>query len=153
MGLMFSAANSAGIISSNVYPSHTAPRFFQGHDVAVGFALMAVVCAIVINIATRNENVRRDALYGPVAVNGSDANPNKVLTPDQSRRWGLEGLPKTEIIELGDKHPGTVFRGRAPSGGPVISPAANVPRFTPRIPICHLASSILYPHPSLLTRA
>ena len=95
MGPMFSAANSAGIISSNVYPSHMAP---QGHGVAVRFALMAVVCAVVINLATHNENVRRDAWYGPVAVNGSDANPNKVLTPDQCRRWGLEGLLKTEIL-------------------------------------------------------
>jgi hypothetical protein len=98
----------AGIISSNVYPSHTAPRFFEGHGVAVGFSFMAIVCALIITIANRIENDRRDSLYGPVAADGSDANPNKVLTPEQCRNWGLEGLSKTQIIELGDKHPGTV---------------------------------------------
>jgi hypothetical protein len=114
MGLLFSTGNSAGIISSNVYPSHTAPRFFEGHSVAIGFAFMAVVCAVIITTATRIENARRDSLYGPVAADGSDASPNKVLTPDQCRSWGLEGLSETEIIELGDKHPGTDSQNHAP---------------------------------------
>jgi hypothetical protein len=107
MGLLFATGNSAGIISSNVYPAGTAPRFFEGHGVAVGFSFMAIVCAIIITIANRLENARRDSLYGLVAANGSDASPNKVLTPEQRKTWGLEGLSKTEIIELGDKHPGT----------------------------------------------
>jgi hypothetical protein len=107
MGLTFASASSAGIISCNVYPSHTAPRFFEGHSIALGFAFMAIVCAIIITTASRIENARRDSLYGSVAADGSDANPNKVLTPEQWQSWGLEGLTKIEIIELGDKHPGT----------------------------------------------
>lgn len=107
MGLLFATGNSAGLISSNVYPSHTAPRFIEGHVVAVGFAFMAIVCAIIMTVSNRLENARRDRLYGPVASDGSDANPNKVLTPEQRQSWGLGGLSKLEIIELGDKHPGT----------------------------------------------
>lgn len=109
MGLLFATGNSAGLISSNVYPSNTAPRFFEGHGIAVGFSSMAIVCAVIITVANRLENAHRDALFGPVAADGSDANPNKVLTAEQRKSWGLEGLSKTEVIELGDKHPGTIL--------------------------------------------
>jgi hypothetical protein len=109
MGLLFASANSAGLISSNVYPSQTEPRYFEGHGIAIGFAFMAIVCAIIITTANRVENARRDALYGPVAADGSDAGPDKDFTPERLGDWGLEGLTKTEIIELGDKHPGTVY--------------------------------------------
>jgi len=105
IAVLFGCANVAGIISSNVYPSSTAPRFFEGHGIAIGFASLTVITSVIITIANRIENARRDALYGPAAPDGSDAYFNKVLTPEQLREWGLEGLSKTEIIELGDKHP------------------------------------------------
>jgi MFS transporter, ACS family, DAL5 transporter family protein len=110
MGLMFACANLAGIISSNVYPSHAAPRFFGGHGVAVGSGFITIVCAIILTTAYRLENARRDRMYGPAAADGSDATSNKILTPEQRRSWGLEGLTQTEIIELGDKHPGMASR-------------------------------------------
>lgn len=106
MGLLFSTGNSAGIISSNVYPTNTAPRFFEGHGVAVGFSFMAIACAVILKIALARENASRDARYGTVAADGSDASPTKVLTAEQRQKWGLEGLSQNEIIELGDKHPG-----------------------------------------------
>ena len=108
MGFVFSMATIAGIISSNVYPERTAPRYFQGHGIAMGFAFLAIICTTILTIANRIENARRDTLYGPAAVDGSDTNPNEVLTPEQLRAWGFEGLSKTQIIELGDKHPGTL---------------------------------------------
>jgi hypothetical protein len=106
MGLLFSTGNAAGIISSNVYPSNTAPRFFEGHGIAVGFSGLAIICAIVIMIANSRENARRDRLYGEVAPDGSDASPLKTLTPEKRKAWGLEGLSELEVIELGDRHPG-----------------------------------------------
>jgi len=106
MGLLFSVGNSAGIISSNVYPSNTAPRFFEGHGVAVGFCGLAIICAVTIMLANSRENARRDRVYGPAAADGSDASPLKVLTAEQKRTWGLEGLSEVEVIELGDSHPG-----------------------------------------------
>lgn len=105
---MLASGNLAGLVSSNVYPSPTAPRFFEGHGVAIGFGFLAIACSIIITTANRIENARRDALYGPVAADGSDADGDKVLSPERLRDWGLEGLTKVEIIELGDKHPGTV---------------------------------------------
>lgn len=109
IAILFGCANVAGIISSNVYPSRTKPRFFEGHGIAIGFASLTIIAAIIMTIANRIENARRDRLYGPAAPGGSDVDFNKVLTPEQLRKWGLEGLSKTEIIELGDKHPGIVL--------------------------------------------
>ncbi|KAF8316359.1 MFS general substrate transporter [Clavulina sp. PMI_390] len=105
MGLLFSTGNSAGIISSNVYPARTAPRFFEGHGVAVGFSFMAIVCAIIMMIANGRENNRRDELYGEVAADGSDASVRKPISDEKRRRWGLEGMSEEQIIELGDSHP------------------------------------------------
>jgi len=106
MGFVFAMATTAGIISSNVYPARTAPRYFQGHGIAIGFASMAIICTAVLTIANRMENARRDTLYGPAPADGNDTDPNEVLTPEQLRTWGFEGLSKTQIVELGDKHPG-----------------------------------------------
>lgn len=98
------------------------------------------------------ENARRDALYGPVSTNGNDANPNKILNPDQRKAWGIEGLSRVEIIELGDKHPGMVFTQIAPLsilGLPfpktLTFPPTNFLLFT-RIPICRLILFILALH-------
>lgn len=108
--MLFSSGNSAGIISSNVYPKNTAPRYFEGHGVAVGFSFLAIVCALTISIANRRENARKDREYGTVAEDGSDANPNKVLSPEKRARWGLDGLTPEQVIELGDHHPGALPR-------------------------------------------
>ena len=107
--MLFSTGNSAGLISSNVYPANTKPRFFEGHGVAVGFAFMAIVCALIITITNRRENARRDRVYGSVAADGSDASVVRPLTAEKRARWGLEGLSEKQIIELGDLHPGASF--------------------------------------------
>ncbi|KAF9506091.1 hypothetical protein BS47DRAFT_463665 [Hydnum rufescens UP504] len=106
MGFFFSVGNSAGIISSNVYPSNTAPRFFRGHGIALAFSFMAIVWTLILMASNWRENARRDRVYGVTAPDGSDADPRKVLTPEQKATWGLEGLSELEIIELGDRHPG-----------------------------------------------
>jgi len=105
MGFFFSVGNSAGLISSNVYPSSTAPRFFEGHGIAIGFSVLAIVCASSLMTSNMYENARRDKVYGVVAPDGSDASPRKILTPEQKATWGLEGLTELQIIELGDRHP------------------------------------------------
>ncbi|KAF9512561.1 hypothetical protein BS47DRAFT_1345338 [Hydnum rufescens UP504] len=106
MGFFFSVGNCAGIISSNVYPNSTAPRFIRGHSIAIAFSFMTIICISILMASNWRENVRRDKVYGAVAPDGSDAHPRKVLTPEQKATWGLEGLSELEIIELGDRHPG-----------------------------------------------
>ncbi|KAF9506094.1 hypothetical protein BS47DRAFT_1353318 [Hydnum rufescens UP504] len=106
MGFFFSVGNCAAIISSNIYPNSTAPRFIRGHSIAVAFSFMTIICVSILMASNWRENARRDRVYGVVAPDGSDAHPRKVLTPEQKVTWGLEGLSELEIIELGDRHPG-----------------------------------------------
>jgi len=102
MGIFFSLGNSAGIVSSNVYPANTGPRYIEGHAVAIGFSGLAIITAIIMIIYNRTENARRDKAYGQVNPDGSDASPLKV---GEKSRWGLGNLSDAEVIELGDRHP------------------------------------------------
>lgn len=101
MGVFFTCGNSAGMIASNVYPASTAPRYFQGHGIAIGFSMLAIVCAAILMFAHSRENARRDRLYGTVEPG---LNPLHA-TPEQIKRWGLEGMSHMEILDLGDRHP------------------------------------------------
>jgi MFS transporter, ACS family, DAL5 transporter family protein len=71
---------------------------------------MAIVWTLILMASNWRENARRDRVYGVAARDGSDADPRKVLTPQQKATWGLEGLSELEIIELGDRHPGKRMR-------------------------------------------
>ncbi|KAF8572720.1 putative MFS nicotinic acid transporter Tna1 [Ramaria rubella] len=105
MGIFFSIGNSAGIISSNVYPAGDAPRYIRGHAIALGFSCLAIVlCAFMIYYNMR-ENARRDRRYGVPNPDGSDCSPMNADDPVRLKKWGLEGKSKQEIIELGDLHP------------------------------------------------
>jgi hypothetical protein len=125
MGFFFSVGNSAGLISSNVYPSSTGPKFVEGkfvfpsaevheanlilisgHSIAIGFSGMAIICALTLMWSNSRDNAYRDRVYGPVAPDGSDASPNKNITKEQREKWGLAGMSELEICELGDRHPG-----------------------------------------------
>lgn len=105
MGFFFTVGNSAGLISSNVYPTKSRPRYIEGHSVAIGFASLAIICAIILYTHNKRENARRDRVYGVAAVDGSDASPRS----GNKEKWGLEGLSDREVIELGDRHPGVFF--------------------------------------------
>ncbi|CAO1632161.1 unnamed protein product [Sympodiomycopsis kandeliae] len=122
MGLFFMAGNSAGLISSNVYPKTDSPRYTQGHSINLAFSAIAIVCAIVLAIANIRENKRRDALYGRVdarkdgggsttdasgtsAEKGEQSEMARLTSPEEKKRWGLEGKTDLEVMELGDRHP------------------------------------------------
>jgi len=102
MGVFFSAGNSAGLISSNVYPANTAPRYFQGHGIALGTAFLAICCAALLMWDHGRENARRDALYGPIVPGQNPLH----APPEQIKRWGLDNMTREQVLDLGDKHPG-----------------------------------------------
>ncbi|KAF8529986.1 putative MFS nicotinic acid transporter Tna1 [Gautieria morchelliformis] len=105
MGVSFSMATAAGIISANVYPIGDAPRYIRGHAIALGFSCLSIVlCALMIFYNTR-ENARRDRVYGVPNPDGSDCSPLYADDPVRLKKWGLEGKSKEEIIALGDQHP------------------------------------------------
>lgn len=122
MGIFFMAGNSAGLVSSNVYPKTDAPRYLKGHGINLGFSAVAIICAIVLALANLRENRRRDRLYGvvdPRKDGGGDANASdqgspekgeqsemaRLTSPQEKKRWGLDGKTDLEVMELGDRHP------------------------------------------------
>lgn len=126
IGVFFSCGNSAGIISSNVYPAGDAPRYIRGHTIALAFSVsvnvsqfvvfhlwliflffkvLAIVLSVFMGMYNKLENDRRDRTYGVPNPDGSDCSPAYADHPDRLKRWGLEGKTQIEIIELGDSHP------------------------------------------------
>ncbi|GHJ88189.1 hypothetical protein NliqN6_4591 [Naganishia liquefaciens] len=132
MGMVFSFGNSGGIVASQVYQSKYAPRFVTAHSVTLGFCAMTCICAIILFFGLRRENARRDAQYGKVvdpdtpsitsAENIADEKTGEVVTRgrvtswqqdledrEYLERWGLTGMTKEQIIDLGDDHPSFRF--------------------------------------------
>ncbi|KAF8530469.1 putative MFS nicotinic acid transporter Tna1 [Hysterangium stoloniferum] len=111
IGLFFSFGNSAGILSSNVYPISDAPKYIRGHAIALGFSVrtlcfcLGIVLSAFLGFYCMRENARRDRIYGIPNPDGSDCSPLYADDPVRMKRWGLEGMSKQEIIELGDQHP------------------------------------------------
>ncbi|KAK8846631.1 hypothetical protein IAR55_005718 [Kwoniella newhampshirensis] len=102
MGMVFSCGNSGGIVSSQAYRNKDAPRFLPGHGTALAFCLLNFSMAIILYFANKKENRRRDEMYGPAP------HPDEVQEFEDleyKRRWGLDGMTRSEIVELGDDHP------------------------------------------------
>ena len=62
---------------------------------------MCGVTALIFFIALRRENARRDKLYGPPP----GENVEQYEMAEYQQKWGLEGMTRDQIIELGDDHP------------------------------------------------
>lgn len=102
MGLVFSAGNSGGIVSSEAYQGKDAPGYRPGHATALAFCALNLITATGMHIYFRRENARRDRLYGPIPEQGSIEDWN---SPEQLRKWGLEHMTREQIVALGDEHP------------------------------------------------
>lgn len=102
MGLVFSAGNSGGIVSSQAYRPQDSPTYRPGHGTALAFCMLCFFMAGLLWWMNARENKRRDEKYGPAPVPGEKID---YFDPENIRRWGLEGMSREEIIELGDDHP------------------------------------------------
>ena len=63
---------------------------------------MNFITAGILYYALRRENARRQKIYGPPPP------PTEVQHYDSDeykQRWGLEGMTRDEVVELGDDHP------------------------------------------------
>ncbi len=65
--------------------------------------------SIVLYFGLRAENARRDRIYGPVSDSSSSTQDGEkfrftedVESEEYLKKWGLEGMTREEIIELGD---------------------------------------------------
>lgn len=100
MGLVFSAGNSGGIVSSQAYRNQDAPTFRPGHGTALAFCFMCFTMAGLLWYMNDKENKRRDAMYGP-----PPADAEGWEAPENLERWGLSGMSREDIVDLADNHP------------------------------------------------
>lgn len=63
---------------------------------------MCGIMALILTTYLRRENKRRDALYGPPPA---EHETEGYESEEHKQRWGLEGMSREQIVELGDKHP------------------------------------------------
>lgn len=105
MGFFFTIGNSAGLISSNIYPTAEAPRFIKGHAINLGFACLTFFATSLIMFVNWRANKARDAI-SPAHPSGRDVDPSLLDTEEEKRRWGYEGLTRDELLCLGDRHKG-----------------------------------------------
>jgi hypothetical protein len=102
MGMVFSAGNAGGIVSSQAYRDADSPRFIPGHATALGFLAMHFITSAILWFMFARENKRRDEKYGPPPGQNE---VHDFEDPANLRRWGLEGLSRGDLINLGDQHP------------------------------------------------
>lgn len=100
--MVFSAGNSGGIVASQAYRDADAPRFIPGHATALAFLVMHFATSALLIWMLGRENRRRDETYGPPP---SIHEVEDFEDPANLRKWGLEGMSREELVELGDDHP------------------------------------------------
>lgn len=105
MGLFFTVGNSAGLISSNIYPSTESPRFIKGHAINLGFAGLTFITTSLLIFINWRANKARDAI-SYANPDGSSVDPARLDHEDEKKRWGYEGMNRDEIMALGDQHKG-----------------------------------------------
>lgn len=105
MGFFFTIGNSAGLISSNIYPTKQGPRFIKGHAINLGFASLTFVLTSIIMFINWRDNKARDKI-SYAHPDGSSVDPAKLDDEDEKKRWGYEGMTRDEILALGDRHKG-----------------------------------------------
>jgi len=89
LGFVIGWGNLNGIVSSNIYRTKDAPRYFAGHGTVLGYLVIFLFCgSIVTTILLRAENKKR--LSG------------------QRDHW-LEGKSPEEIGKLGDRKPDFIY--------------------------------------------
>lgn len=105
MGFFFTIGNSAGLISSNIYPTKESPRFIKGHAINLAFAGVTIISASLIMLSHWNDNRKRDQI-SVAHPDGRDVDPSRLNTESEKQRWGYEGYTRDQLLALGDRHKG-----------------------------------------------
>lgn len=103
MGFFFTIGNSAGLISSNIYPAVESPRYIKGHAINLAFACLTVLVTSLIMFCNWRDNKKRDAISF-AHRDGRDVDPSRLDTEAEKQRWGYEGYTRDQLLRLGDKH-------------------------------------------------
>lgn len=106
MGMVFSAGNSGGIWASLCYRTSDKPRYKPGHGAALAFAALNGIMSVILYFGMKRENKRREDTYGPAP---GPEELHDIDDPEYLRKWGLEGMSRNDILNLGDDHPAFRF--------------------------------------------
>ncbi|EOR04997.1 hypothetical protein J056_000362 [Wallemia ichthyophaga EXF-994] len=138
-GVIMSAGNTAGILSSFLYPDSDKPDFVMGHSVSAAFSAFTFILAVALHFILKRENKQRDEKFGTLdeiyaIINEQSGGVSNAYTPEKDakdaedadavnnlpsvsrneftdlppvliEKFGLHGLSKEDIANLGDKHP------------------------------------------------
>ena len=89
LGFVIGWGNLNGVVSSNIYPDRTAPRFRMGHSIVMGYLTIALFGGSALQyILLRRENAKRRA--------------------GERDHW-IEGKTRQEIEMLGDRRPDFIY--------------------------------------------
>lgn len=109
MGIVFSNGNAGGIWASLVYRNEDAkksPPYQPGHGTALAFSALNGIMSAIIWYGLNRENKRREKEYGPPP---GPEEQHDIDDPEYRARWGLEGMSRDDILNLGDDHPAFRF--------------------------------------------
>lgn len=84
---------------------------------------MGLICTTILFFGLRRQNHIRSERFGPITESLTTQPPSYASSEEEERgirgddidsdeykqRWGLEGMTREEIIELGDDHPSHRF--------------------------------------------
>jgi hypothetical protein len=102
MGMYFSSGNAGGIWSALCYRTADKPYFRPGHGSALAFAALNAITSVILILGMRAVNKKREAEFGPAP---GPEETHDVDDPEYRARWGLEGMSRNDILNLGDDHP------------------------------------------------
>ena len=89
LGFVIGWGNLNGVVSSNIYPDRTAPRFRMGHSIVMAYLTIALFGGSALQyILLRRENAKRRA--------------------GERDHW-IEGKTRQEIEMLGDRRPDFIY--------------------------------------------
>lgn len=84
MSLLTSIGNTGGLIGSNIFQEHQAPKSWLGYAIGLGILVAAITSTVILRVAYGRENKKRD----------------EWTEEDVKARFSGE-----ELLELGDKSP------------------------------------------------
>lgn len=143
-GFFFTIGNSAGLVSSNIYPTKESPRFIKGHAINLGFAALTFITTSLLMYVNWRDNKARDAI-SKAHMDGRDVDPTRFDSEAEKQRWGYEGYTRDQLMRLGDS-----VRASGPTRADCLfcvivqlMPACfDLPSLFPpsaqRFPLCHL---------------
>ncbi|TIA95625.1 hypothetical protein E3P94_03997 [Wallemia ichthyophaga] len=114
-GVIMSAGNTAGILSSFLYPDSDKPDFVMGHSVSAAFSAFTFILAVALHFILKRENKQRDEKFGTLdeiyaIINEQSGGVSNTYTPEKDAKDAedadaVNNLPSVSRNEFTDLPP------------------------------------------------